>query len=138
MLNRKAIVYGVLIYLALYGAHLLIIPVFAKLTDDREAFSFLWILNQFLGIATVGVSGFLAGRMAGERLFTHGFSVGALGTVISAIAALLVSLFTARESPSIDAVVGWLATNGALSGVAAMLSKNNDQRKSLSDHRRAF
>lgn len=138
MLDRKAIVYGVLIYIGLYVAHLLIIPLVAKVTEDTGTFSFLWILNQLLGFATVGVSGFVAGHIARRRRFSHGFSVGALGTVISALAALLVSLFAALEPPSIDSVFGWLITNGFLSGLAAMFSENFDRGKSSTKDHRAF
>lgn len=126
--NPKAVGYGVLVFAALYCAHLLIVPVAAKLFSDTEPFSALWILNQVLGFATVGVSGFVAGRIAGERRFSHGALVGALGTLASAVAAAIMAFFTSQEMPALASVIPWLVTNGFLSGIGALLSEREHRK----------
>lgn len=138
MLKRRAIIYGVLIYVALYCVHLLVIPIATRFFEGSETFSFLWILNQVLGFATVGVSGFVAGRMAGERRFLHGFTVGATGTVVTALAALAVSSITGRAPPQLISVFAWLITNGFLSGIAAGVSSNLRSDAAEDDDGRTF
>ncbi|MGH8614956.1 MAG: hypothetical protein ACREYF_23780 [Gammaproteobacteria bacterium] len=137
MFNPKALGYGVLVFAALYAAHLFIVPIATKVFSDTEPFSALWILNQVLGFATVGVSGFVAGRIAGERHFFHGALVGALGTVASAVAAAIMAFFTSQKMPALASVIPWLVTNGFLSGIGALLSER-DHRKPKSDPKGPF
>lgn len=124
-------------FAALYAAHVFILPVAAKVFSDTEPFSALWILNQVLGFATVGVSGFVAGRIAGERQFAHGALVGALGTVVSAVAAAIMAFFTFQKMPALASVIPWLVTNGFLSGIGALLSER-DRRKPKSGPKGPF
>lgn len=135
--NPKALGYGVLVFAALYAVHVLIIPVAAKVFSGTEPFSALWILNQVLGFATVGVSGFVAGRIAGERQFSHGALVGALGTIASAVAAAVMAFFTSQKMPVLVSVILWLVTNGFLCGLGALLSEG-DRRKPKSGPKGPF
>lgn len=128
MLNPKALCYGVLVFAGLYVVHVFIVPVAAKVFHDTETFSVLWILNQALGFATVGVSGFVAGHIARERRFVHGATVGALGTIGSAVAAAIIAFFTSQKMPALASVFPWLLTNGLLSGIGALLSENYDRK----------
>lgn len=123
VLNPKALSYGVLVFALLYAAHVVIIPIAAKAFSDTEPFSALWIMNQVLGFATVGVSGFVAGRIAGERQFAHGALVGAIGTLASAVAAAVMAFFTSQKLPTLLGLILWMITNGLLCGIGAVLSE---------------
>jgi hypothetical protein len=129
VIHPKALGYGVLVFAALYVAHVFIIPIAAQIFTETSPFSPLWILNQVLGFATVGVSGFVAGRIAGERQFFHGALVGALGTVASAVAAAIMAFFTSQKMPAVVSVILWLITNGFLSGMGALLSERSSHKR---------
>ncbi|MGH8659312.1 MAG: hypothetical protein ACREV4_12790 [Gammaproteobacteria bacterium] len=124
-------------FAALYAAHVIILPIAAKVFAGTEPFSTLWILNQVLGFTTVGVSGYVAGRIAGKRHFSHGALVGAVGTVASAVAAAIIAFFTSQKMPALASVIPWLVTNGFLSGIGALLSER-DPRKPKSDRENPF
>ena len=122
MIHQKAIVYGVLAFIGLYTAHLLIVPFFAGLLGKGGAI--LGLLSQLLGIAALLIPGFLAGRLAGERGFTHGCIVGALGTLASALVAFVVSVFAGSEFLVGIHSLFRLLLNSMLSGFGGMLGEN--------------
>ena len=63
MIHQKAIVYGVLAFIGLYTAHLLIVPFFAGLLGKGGAI--LGLLSQLLGIAAFDPG--LSGRSSSGR-----------------------------------------------------------------------
>ncbi len=124
MINRKAIYQGTLVFLALYVVHLIVVPILLRSLEDAKNSSVFWGIHQFLGVATCLISGFIAGRIAGQRGFFYGFNVGALGTVISALAALLWALVVGSKSPSLATLPFWIMINGFLGAFAGLLANN--------------
>lgn len=77
-----------------------------------------------MGIAIPLVSGFTAGRIAAERGFTHGAIVGVIGTLLSALAATLVSLFRAKGIPISGTVFLWIITHAMVCGLGGMAGED--------------
>ena len=80
-------------------------------------------LGQLMGVAILLVPGFLAGRIATERGFTHGVVTGAIGTLLTALAALIVALFRSRGIPISGTLFFWLIMNSMLCGFGGMASE---------------
>jgi putative membrane protein (TIGR04086 family) len=73
-------------------------------------------------VATCLVSGFVAGRIAGERGFLHGLGAGGLGTVITALAAVLWSFMTGADFPFLATLPFWVVVNGFLGAFAGLVA----------------
>ena len=123
MLRQKALLYGIATFAAFYTAHLMIVPLFAGIVDKPGTSTSLYILHQVLGLATVIVSGYVAGAVAGARRFLHGFTVGAAGTLLSALAAYWVNWLSRNGASPIANLFLWLPVNGFLSGLGALFSQ---------------
>ena len=123
-INRKALVQGTGIFIVLYFIHLMMLPMVAKSTQSGNGASAWYGLHQFLGIATCLLSGFVAARIAGERGAFYGFNVGALGTVISALAAMLWSKITGAQFPGLGMLPFWIFVNGFLAAVGGLFALN--------------
>jgi hypothetical protein len=83
----------------------------------------MFAVSQMLGVATCFISGYVSARVAGERGFFYGFNVGALGTVLSALAAAAFSLATGAPLPGLGlrALPFWIFVNGSLAGFAGLV-----------------
>jgi putative membrane protein (TIGR04086 family) len=127
MINRKAIYQGTLVFIVLYAVHLIAVPILLSSIEDAKSSSVLWGIHQFLGIATCLIPGFIAGRIAGERGFFYGFNVGALGTVLSAVAALLWAVIAKSRLPSMATLPFWIMINGFLGAFAGFLATSIDR-----------
>jgi hypothetical protein len=126
-LNGRALGVGVALYLGLYVAHLLLLPVLMSPGADGKPDTGLYGLGQLLGLATCLLSGFFAGRIAGTQGFVHGLIVGAVGTVITALAALGWGAATGAGLPSVVTLPFWMTVNGFLSAVGGFAAVNVEQ-----------
>ena len=124
IINRKAIFQGTAIFIVLYFIHLMILPALAKSGQRGEDGAAIFGLHQRLGVATCLISGFFGARIAGERGFFYGFNVGALGTVISALAAILWAALTGAKFPPIGMLPFWIVVNGFLAAFAGLFAVN--------------
>ena len=80
-------------------------------------------LSQLMGVIIILVPGFLAGRIATERGFIHGAATGAIGTLLTALAALIVALFRSRGIPISGTLFFWLIMNSILCGFGGMVAE---------------
>ncbi|MDQ3958845.1 MAG: hypothetical protein M3255_00780 [Pseudomonadota bacterium] len=122
-LNLKAVIYGVLAYVGLYFIDILVVQLLASATSSMAADGTNYVyslLSQFMGVVVILVPGFLAGRIATERGFTHGAVTGAIGTLLTALAALIVALFRSRGIPISGTLFFWLIMNSMLCGFGGM------------------
>ena len=124
-INRKALLWGTGIFIVLYAIHLLLLPLLVGTEQGGKASdSTLYGIHQFLGLATCLVSGFVAARLAKQNGFLHGFIVGCLGTLVTALAAVLWSLATGAKFPILGTFPFWLLVNGFLSAFAGLMASN--------------
>ncbi len=123
--NPRAIIIGTAVFALLYVIHILILPLLKNRLDMGEGGS-MFAVSQMLGVATCLISGYSAARVSGERGFFYGFNVGALGTVISALAAVVWSMATGAKLPGLGLVTlpYWIFVNGSLAGFAGLLVIN--------------
>ncbi|PZN72737.1 MAG: hypothetical protein DM484_23965 [Candidatus Methylumidiphilus alinenensis] len=123
--NPKAIIIGTSVFALLYVIHILILPLLKNSLDMGEGGS-MFAVSQMLGVSTCLISGYIAARVSGERGFFYGFNVGALGTVLSALAAVAWSMFTGAKLPGLGLVTlpYWIFVNGSLAGFAGLLVIN--------------
>jgi hypothetical protein len=125
-LNLKAVIYGVLAYVGLYFIDILVVQLLASATSSMAADGTNYVyslLSQFMGVVVILVPGFLAGRIATERGFTHGAVTGAIGTLLTALAALIVALFRSRGIPISGTLFFWLIMNSILCGFGGMAAE---------------
>jgi hypothetical protein len=125
-LNLKAVIYGVLAYVGLYFIDILVVQLLASATSSMAADGTNYVyslLSQFMGVVVILVPGFLAGRIATERGFTHGAVTGAIGTLLTALAALIVALFRSRGIPISGTLFFWLIMNSMLCGFGGMAAE---------------
>jgi fructose-specific phosphotransferase system IIC component len=124
-IDRKALLWGTGVFIALYVLHLLLLPLLVGTEQGGKASdSTLYGIHQFLGLATCLVSGFVAARVAGRNGFLHGFVVGSLGTVVTALAAVLWSLVAGAKFPVLGTLPFWLVVNGFLGAFAGLVASN--------------
>jgi MFS family permease len=126
-INRKAILFGIALYLLLYGLHIALLPVLSQLLEQGANASGLYGVHQLLGVVTCLGAGYLGGRIADERGFFYGFSIGGLGTIITALAALFWAAITSKPWPSLAMLPFWLVMNGFLAAFAGFLATADDK-----------
>lgn len=122
-LNLKAVIYGVLTFVGLYFINILVLQLLGSATSAMAAGRTNYVyafLGQLMGVAILLVPGFLAGRIANEHGFTHGAVTGAIGTLLTALAALIVALFRSKGIPISGTLFFWLIMNGMLCGFGGM------------------
>jgi MFS family permease len=121
-INPKAIIVGTVVYALIYAVHILILPLLKNSLDMGEGGA-MFAVSQMLGVATCFISGYVSARIAGERGFFYGFNVGALGTVLSGLAAAAFSLLTGARMPMLGlrTLPFWIFVNGSLAGFAGLL-----------------
>lgn len=120
--NLRAVLQGTLVFIALYCVHLLVLPWVAQAFAKGDDASVMFGIHQFLGLATCLVSGYVAASIAGENGFFYGLGVGALGTLISAVAAVVWSLTMDAPFPVLARLPFWAMVNGFLAGFAGLLA----------------
>ncbi|MEI7868899.1 MAG: hypothetical protein WCI11_13490 [Candidatus Methylumidiphilus sp.] len=123
--NPRAIFIGTAVFALIYAVHILILPLLKNSLDMGEGGA-MFAVSQMLGIATCFISGYTSARIAGERGFFYGFNVGAIGTVLSAFAALAFSMLTGAKLPGtgLATLPYWIFVNGSLAGFAGLLVIN--------------
>jgi putative membrane protein (TIGR04086 family) len=125
-LNLKAVIYGVLTFVGLYFINILVVQLLLSATSDVAAgganYAYMF-LSQLMGVIILLVPGFLAGRIANERGFIHGAVTGAIGTLLTALAALIVALFRSRGIPISGTLFFWLIMNSMLCGFGGMAAE---------------
>jgi hypothetical protein len=125
-LNLKAVIYGVLTFLGLYFINILVSQLLLSAISPMAAggtnYAYMF-LSQLMGVAVLLVPGFVAGRIATERGFTHGAVTGAIGTLLTALAALIVAFFRSRGIPISGTLFFWLIMNSMLCGFGGMASE---------------
>jgi hypothetical protein len=121
-INRRAILQGMLVFIALYCIHLLVLPTVAESFAKGDNASVMFGVHQFLGLATCLASGYVAGSIAGESGFFYGLGVGALGTLLSALAAVIWSMTMGSTFPELQRLPFWIMVNGFLSAFAGLLA----------------
>jgi hypothetical protein len=122
-LNLKAVTYGVLTYVGLYFIDILVVQLLSSAMAAGGTNYAYMFLSQLMGVAIILVPGFLAGRIATERGFAHGAVTGAIGTLLTALAALIVALFRSRGIPISGTLFFWLIMNSILCGFGGMAAE---------------
>ena len=125
-LNLKAVIYGVLTFVGLYFINIFVAQWLSSATSSMAGGGTNYVyslLGQFMGVVVILVPGFLAGRIATERGFTHGAVTGAIGTLLTALAALIVALFRSRGIPISGTLFFWLVMNSMLCGFGGMAAE---------------
>lgn len=131
-INRKALLWGTGVFVVLYFIHLLLLPLLITAGQGgKEGSSALYAIHQFLGVATCLVSGFAAGRIAGEKGFLYGLGVGGLGTAVTALAAVLWSLMTGADFPFLATLPFWIVVNGFLGAFAGLVATHLGEEDGL-------
>ena len=125
-INVRAVVQGTLVFIALYCIHLLILPWLSKAFAKGDAESIVFGVHQFLGLATCMASGYVAASVSGKNGFFYGLAVGALGTLISALAAALWSVTMDAPFPELARLPFWMMVNGFLAAFAGLLATYSD------------
>ena len=129
--NRKALIWGTGVFIILYVVHLLLLPLLVGTEQGGKASdAMLYGIHQFLGLTTCLVPGFVAARLAQRSGFLHGFTVGGLGTLVTALAAVIWSLLTGAKFPALDTFPFWLLVNGFLSAFAGLIASNSNEEES--------
>ncbi len=123
--NPKAIIIGTAVFALIYAIHIMILPLLKNSLDmgDGDA---MFAVSQMLGVATCFISGYVSARISGQRGFFYGFNVGALGTVLSALAAVAFSIAMGARMPGLGlrTLPFWIFVNGSLAGFAGLLVIN--------------
>lgn len=123
--DAKAVLWGLGVFLGLYVLHLLLLPwLVGAGAGGKEGDAALYGLHQFLGLATCLVSGFVAARIAGNRGFLHGGLVGLLGTLVTALLAMLWAGVTGAKFLGLTTLPFWLMVNGFLGAFAGIVATN--------------
>lgn len=122
-IKPRAVVLGTAAFALLYFLHVLILPLLDASIDLGKGGAMMAV-SQMLGVATCVIPGYVSARISGERGFFYGFNVGGLGTVLSALAAILWSLATGAMLPGLGlaALPFWIFVNGSLSGFAGLMA----------------
>lgn len=128
-INRKAIFQGTAVFAGLYALHLLIVPILVPVMEGGWKSHPLFGISQIIGVLTCVAGGYVAGRVAGERGFFYGFNVGALGTVLSVIAAAAFSLITGSKLPPLWSLPIMLVINGFIGAVAGAVGTDFERVK---------
>lgn len=120
--NPKAILIGTAVFALIYAVHIMILPLLKDSLEVGEG-SAMFAVSQMLGVSTCFISGYVSARVSGERGFFYGFNVGALGTVLSALAAAAFALANGINMPGMGlrALPFWIFVNGSLAGFAGLL-----------------
>lgn len=123
--NPKAILIGTAVFAFIYFIHIMILPLLKNSLDMGNGDA-MFAVSQMLGVATCFISGYVSARIAGERGFFYGFNVGALGTVLSALAAVAFSMATGAKLPGLGLHIlpFWIFVNGSLAGFAGLMVIN--------------
>ena len=118
VIDGKALLRGILIFLALYLFHVALLP---QLVGEKAATSdsqgLLYFVNQALGLATCLIPGYVAARMAGHHGFAHGGLVGAVSTILTALLAMLWAIVT-----GLAMLPFWLLINAFLCAFAGLVA----------------
>ncbi len=124
-IHPKPILVGTAVFALLYFIHIMILPLLRNSLETGEGGA-MFVIHQMLGVATCFVSGYVAARIAGKRGFFYGFNVGALGTVLSALAAVAWSKIMGAGLPGLGLATlpFWIFVNGSLAGFAGLLFTN--------------
>jgi hypothetical protein len=124
-IKPRAIIGGTAVFALLYIIHVMILPLLKNSLEIGEGGAMLAV-SQMLGVATCFIPGYVSARISGERGFFYGFNVGALGTLISALAAVAWSMATGARLPGLglSTLPFWIFVNGSLSGFAGLMVMN--------------
>jgi cyanate permease len=124
-LDPKALRLGLATFLGLYVLHLLVLPLLVGTEgDSKESSGTLYAIHQFLGLATCLVAGFVAGRIAGTKGFLHGGVIGAVGTLLTALGAMLWSVVTGAKFLGLGTIPFWIMVNGFLTAFGGFIATN--------------
>jgi hypothetical protein len=125
-LNLKAVIYGVLTFVGLYFINIFVAQWLSSATSPMAGGGTNYVymfLSQLMGVIILLVPGFLAGRIATERGFAHGAVTGAIGTLLTALAAVIVALFRSKGIPISGTLFFWLVMNSMLCGFGGMAAE---------------
>jgi putative membrane protein (TIGR04086 family) len=123
-IHRQALIQGTLVFIGLYTLQILLIPFLAKFVDGGWKNTGLSGFRQILGVVICLVAGYVAARRAGEQGFLHGFNVGAFGTLLTALGAVVFSFLFGIRAPFLDSLPLWVVIHGFLAGVGGILTVN--------------
>lgn len=125
IINGKALLWGITIFLGLYLFHLVLLPtLIGQEAATGEHKELLYFVNQALGLATCLVSGFVAARVAGHHGFVHGGIVGGVSTILTALLAMLWAIVTGAKFYGLETLPFWLLINAFLCAFAGLMATN--------------
>lgn len=125
IINGKALLWGIGIFIALYFFHISLLPTLVgKEAAESDSKEFLYFVSQALGLATCLVPGFVAARKAGHHGFVHGGIVGAVSTVVTALLAMAWAIATGSRFSGLATLPFWLVINGFLGAFAGLIATN--------------
>ncbi len=124
-INGKALLWGIAIFLGIYVLHISLLPLLiGKEAAESGNQGVLYAVNQALGLATCLVSGFVAARKADHHGFVHGGIVGVIGTILTALMAMIWAILTGAKFAGLATMPFWLVVNGFLCAFAGLLATN--------------
>lgn len=127
-LDGKALTFGLFLFLFLYILHVLLLPLMVgEQAAQSEYQGLLYGINQLLGISTCMFPGFVAGKKSGQQGFLHGGIVGGVGTILTALGAMLWSLITGAKFMGLGMLPFWLLINVFLSGFGGFIANSETQ-----------
>jgi hypothetical protein len=130
--DRRAVMKGVIVFIGLLIAYDLLGLVFttiAKQLGEKSGTlsAVLTYSGRLLWIVSVMVPGAVAGRAAGKHFFLHGLVVGVIGSAISMLFHLFLSLVTGARSPMDPSLlVGSFLAPAFLCGFGGMVGEPRD------------
>lgn len=125
-LNGRALLWGIGLFMLLYTLHVLLLPILVgERVSGSEYQGLLYGINQLLGISTCFVPGFVCGKISGRMGFVHGAIVGGVGTILTALLAMLWSLATGARFFGLAMIPFWLLINIFLSAFAGFIANSS-------------
>lgn len=123
-IDRVAIYKGTAVFAGLYILHIVLVPLLVRYMEGGWKSASLFGLSQVVGVLTCVGGGYVAGCVAGERGFLHGFNVGALGAVLSLVASSLWSLVVDLPMPRAWTLPLMILFNGFIGALGGIVATN--------------
>ncbi len=124
-INGKALVWGIATFCTLYTLHVVVLPwLIGSQAAGSENRELLYGISQFMGLATCLGAGYVAAHKSGHHGFVHGGIVGAVSTVITALAAMVWAIITEAKFFGLETLPFWMVINGFLGAFAGLLRTN--------------
>lgn len=122
-LHGSALLKGIALFLGLYTLHVVFLPLLVgERAANSDYQSLLYGLSQLLGVLTCLAPGFVTAKIARTHGFLHGGLVGGIGTILTALMAMVWAVLTGARMMGLAMLPFWLVINVFLCAFAGMLA----------------